>query len=121
VEFHNFLERGLPRWGPPETALLLPDSNPSPDEFQLDVNDLRFVGIQSNFIRTLQKKKGRTFVRPFSLAVSTSRGKTQKISFKPSWIARGPPEPSTGLELVTSGVWGRKPKLPPAAAAVGSV
>jgi hypothetical protein len=36
--------------------------------------------------------------------------------FSPNWIARGPPDPSTVLELVTSGVSGPKPKLVPAAA-----
>ncbi|PYS49482.1 MAG: hypothetical protein DMG13_23270 [Acidobacteria bacterium] len=36
--------------------------------------------------------------------------------FRPNWIARGPPDPSTGFELVTSGVSGRKPKLAPAVA-----
>jgi hypothetical protein len=30
----------------------------------------------------------------------------QNIIFKPSWMARGPPDPSTGLELTTSGVYG---------------
>ena len=38
---------------------------------------------------------------------------TQNIIFKPSWIARGPPDPSTALELTTSGVEGWKPKPAP--------
>src|SRR5215471_16918279 len=38
----------------------------------------------------------------------------QKMIFRPNCMARGPPDPSTGFELVTSGVSGRKPKLAPA-------
>src|SRR5712692_1670008 len=43
----------------------------------------------------------------------------QKISFKPSWIERGPPDPSTGFEPAWSGV-ARTYPYPDEDAAVGS-
>src|SRR5262249_32942463 len=71
--------------------------------------------------RTANTVSKRFVIWPLLWVTGTAVRTHQKMIFRPNCIAREPPDPRTGFELVTSGVSGRKPKLPWPALAEGSV